>query len=112
MTQSTRWFWLSIFLIFSALLYLLSPILLPFVAGALLAYLGDPLVDRLEKLNISRTLAVVVVFFVLFLLVLPLFLFLIPLVESQIKLLLEKAPGYIDWVMVNLEPTLKKNLRG
>jgi len=108
MTQSTRWFWLAIFLIFSALLYLLAPILLPFVAGALLAYLGDPLVDRMEKLNISRTLAVVVVFFVLFLMILPLVLFLIPLVESQVKLLLEKAPGYIDWVMVNLEPTLQK----
>ncbi len=108
MTQSTRWFWLTIFLITSALLYLLSPILLPFVAGALLSYLGDPIVDRLEKLNISRTLAVVVLFFVLFLLVFPLILFLIPLVESQIKLLLEKAPGYIDWIMTNFEPILQK----
>jgi len=108
MTQSTRWFWLSIFLIMSALLYLLAPILLPFVAGALLAYLGDPIVDRLEALKISRTLAVVVVFFVLFLLILPVILLLIPLVESQVKLLIEKAPGYIDWVMVNLEPTLHK----
>jgi len=108
MTQSTRWFWLSIFLIISALLYLLAPILLPFVAGALLAYLGDPIVDRLEALKISRTLAVVLVFFVLFLLILPVVLFLIPLVESQVKLLIEKTPGYIDWVMVNLEPTLHK----
>ena len=109
MTQSTRWFWLAIFLIFSALLYLLSPILLPFVAGALLAYLGDPLVDRLEKLNISRTMSVVVVFFVLFLLVLPLILFLIPLVESQVKLLIEKAPDYIKWIVDNLGTTLEKN---
>jgi len=108
MTQSTRWFWLSIFLIVSVLLYLLAPILLPFIAGGLLAYLGDPLVDRLEKFNISRTLAVVVVFFILFLLILPLVLFLIPLVESQMKLLIEKTPEYIDWVMVNLEPTLQK----
>ncbi len=108
MTQSTRWFWLTIFLITSALLYLLSPILLPFVAGALLAYLGDPIVDRLERLHISRTLAVVVLFFVLFLLVFPLILFLIPLLESQIKLLLEKAPGYIDWVITNFEPILQK----
>lgn len=107
MTQSARWFWLTVFVITSLLLYLLAPILLPFISGALLAYLGDPIVDRLEKINISRTLAVVVVFVVLFLLVLPLFLFLIPLIESQVKLLIEKTPEYIDWLMLNLEPTLK-----
>ena len=107
MTQSTRWFWLSIFVIVSILLYLLAPILLPFISGALLAYLGDPLVDKLEKFNISRTLAVVVVFFALFLLILPLVLFLIPLLESQVKLLIEKTPEYIKWVMDNLGATLE-----
>ncbi|KAG1660472.1 Chaperone protein DnaJ [Nymphon striatum] len=107
MTQSTRWFWLTIAVISAALLFLLAPILLPFVAGALLAYLGDPLVDRLEKFKISRTLSVVVVFFAGFLIILPILLFLIPLLESQIRLLITKAPGYIDWLMINLEPTLK-----
>lgn len=107
MTQSTRWFWLAIGVIFSALLYFLAPILLPFITGALLAYLGDPLVDRLEKFKLSRTLSVVIVFFVAFLIILPIVLFLVPLIESQIKLLIAKIPGYIDWIMVNLEPTLK-----
>lgn len=110
MTQSTRWFWLTIFIIVSTLLYLLAPILLPFISGALLAYMGDPLVDRLEKWKISRTLSVVVVFFLAFLLIIPLALFLVPLIESQIKLLLTKAPGYIDWLIINLEPLLKETL--
>ncbi len=108
MTQSTRWFWLTIFIVSSVLLYLLAPILLPFIAGALLAYLGDPLVDRLERLNISRTLAVIVLFFVLFLLILPLVLFLIPLVESQVSLLVEKSPSYIAWIIDNLGSTMNK----
>ncbi len=108
MTQSTRWFWLTLLLITGLLLYLLAPILLPFISGALLAYLGDPIVDRLEKWKISRTLSVVIVFFVLFLFFVPFFFFLIPLVESQLKLLMTKMPGYIDWLMVNLEPTLQK----
>lgn len=107
MTQSTRWFWLTIFIVASALLYFLSPILLPFVTAALLAYLGDPLVDRLEKFKISRTLSVVVVFFLIFLVIFPLLLFLIPLIESQIKLLIAKTPEYISWLMINLKPTLK-----
>ncbi len=108
MTQSTRWFWLTVVLISAGLLYLLAPILLPFVAGALLAYLGDPLVDRLERWKVSRTLGVVVVFFVLFLILLPILLYLIPLLESQIKILITKMPGYIDWIMINLEPTLQE----
>ncbi len=107
MTQSNRWFWLTIAIISMALLYILAPILLPFVAGALLAYLGDPIVDRLEKFKISRTLSVVVVFFVGFLVILPILFFLVPLIESQIRSLVDKMPEYIDWIMVNLEPTLK-----
>ncbi len=108
MVQSTRWFWLIASVIFVGLLYLLAPILLPFVMGALLAYLGDPIVDRLEKWKISRTLSVVVVFFVILMVIIPVVLVLIPLLESQIKLLIAKTPGYIDWVMVNLEPTLQE----
>lgn len=108
MTQSTRWFWLAIAVIFAVLLYFLAPILLPFITGALLAYLGDPLVDRLEKWKVSRTFSVVIVFLVIIFILLPVFFYLIPLLESQIKLLVSKMPGYIDWVMVNFEPTLQK----
>jgi hypothetical protein len=44
--------------------YLLQPILLPFVLGGLIAYFGDPLVDRVEARGGSRTLGVVLVFLV------------------------------------------------
>ena len=108
MVQSTRWFWLIAALVSAGLLYLLAPILLPFIAGALLAYLGDPIVDRLESWKISRTLSVVLVFLVILMIIIPVVLILIPLLESQIKLLIAKTPGYIDWVMVNLEPTLQE----
>jgi len=108
MTQSARWFWLTIAVLTASMIYLLAPILLPFVAGALLAYLGDPLVDRLETFNLSRTLSVLIVFFALFIIMFPILFYVIPLLESQIKLLIANTPTYIDWVMVNYEPKLKE----
>ncbi len=59
--------WPLVFAVFAAagvLFWLLQPILLPFVLGALIGYLGDPLVDRFEARGGSRTLGVVIVFLV------------------------------------------------
>jgi predicted PurR-regulated permease PerM len=110
MTQSTRWFWLTVFAIIAFLLYLLSPILLPFISAALLAYLGDPIVDRLEKTRLSRTMSVVVVFMLIFAVLGPLFVFLIPLLKEQLGTLISQLPNYIDAVITNLEPLLQSKL--
>ncbi len=107
MLQSTRWFWLTVLTITLFFLYLLTPILLPFVSAALLAYLGDPLVDRLEKKKLSRTLSVVIVFVLFFIIIAPLFLFLIPLLQDQISTLVYKLPDYINWTVVNIQPILQ-----
>jgi predicted PurR-regulated permease PerM len=106
MTANTRWFWLAIFSVTSILLYLLAPILLPFIAGALLAYLGDPLVDRLETYKISRTNSVVIVFVVVFAFLLPFFVILIPLLEDQLKIFITKVPSYIHWIGETARPML------
>ncbi|WP_298609043.1 AI-2E family transporter [uncultured Thiothrix sp.] len=95
--DSKIWFWLVVLTIATTLFYLLSPMLTPFFVAALLAYLGDPLVDRLENMKLSRTLSVTVVFVVISLIILIFFLFLVPLLEMQIKHLGEKLPGYLDW---------------
>ena len=44
--------------------YQLLPILSPFLVSILLAYMGDPVVDLLERYKLSRTWGVVVVFVV------------------------------------------------
>jgi predicted PurR-regulated permease PerM len=48
-------FWILILAAFLLLLWLLSDILLPFVAGLVLAYLLAPLADRLEKRGIMAS---------------------------------------------------------
>ncbi len=106
MILSGRWFWLVTGSIAVALLYVLAPILTPFLAAAFLAYLGDPLVDRLESWKLSRTFSVVVVFLSIFLLLLLFFLFLVPVLETQMKLFISKVPAYLDWVVTVFGPYL------
>ena len=54
-------FWLLTFLALAGLLWLLSEVLLPFVAGFALAYLQVPLADRLERMGMNRTLAALLI---------------------------------------------------
>ena len=51
------------------LVWLLAPILTPFALAAMLGWLGDPLVDRLERAGRSRNVAVTLVFAAMALLV-------------------------------------------
>ncbi len=110
MTTNSRWFWLALFSITFVLLYMLAPILTPFIMGALLAYLGDPVVDRLERFKISRTLSVVIVFVILFIFMLIFFLLVIPILETQLKALIHKLPEFLDWALQRLQPYLKQDL--
>jgi len=90
------------------LLYLLGPVLVPFMAGALLAYLGDPLVDRLEARRFSRTLSVVIVFSVIVLVLLLILLLLVPMLGQQLGVLITKLPAYFAALQSNLIPWLQQ----
>lgn len=92
------------------LLYLLAPVLTPFFAAALLAYLGDPLADRLEKYRLSRTLSVVIVFVCIFVALTILLLMLFPLLQHQLAYLFDNLPRYIDYIQHNLLPMLAAKL--
>ncbi len=103
-------FWLIATAVFLGLLYLLAPVLTPFLAAALLAYLGDPLIDRLEARRISRSWAVALVFGAILLGLLLLLLLLIPLSAHQFKALVHKLPAYLDWFQTSIVPWLSDTL--
>jgi len=92
----------------ATLVYLLSPILTPFLISALLAYMADPVVDRLEQWRVPRTLAVVIVFILLVLILLLVLLVLFPIFQRQILGFVPKIPGYVDWVEGNAVPWLQQ----
>ncbi|MFO1418984.1 MAG: AI-2E family transporter [Methylotetracoccus sp.] len=108
MTDSTKWAILLGTALTGWLVYLLSPILTPFVAGATLAYLCDPLADRLERLGLGRTIAVLLVFLALTLAVGAALLLLIPALESQIDQLFDNLPRLLQWLRNNAVPWVQK----
>ncbi|MEO8809901.1 MAG: AI-2E family transporter [Rhodanobacter sp.] len=94
---SRRWQLLAICAVILYLIWLLGPVLTPFVAAAMFAYLGDPLADRLERLGLSRTWAATIVFLVLLIVLVGVLLLLIPLIARQVENLIENLPRYGDW---------------
>jgi predicted PurR-regulated permease PerM len=82
-----------------ALIWVMTPVLTPFVASALLAWLGDPVVDRLQKRGMSRNGAVGLVFTLMVLAVILLVLILVPVIQSQVLVLAKSVPDYMEWVV-------------
>ncbi|NOX67599.1 MAG: AI-2E family transporter [Gammaproteobacteria bacterium] len=95
MNSDIRTSWLIAIALTGWLFYLLAPILTPFIAAALLAYIGDPLADRLQKLRLPRTMAVAVVFILTFFAIALLVLLVVPLVQMQVSALMDALPGII-----------------
>lgn len=89
------------------LVWMLAPVLTPFVLGALLGWLGDPLVDRLERGGRSRNVAVALVFGMMTLLLALALLILVPLLERQVKTLISTLPQYRDWFVDDALPWLE-----
>ena len=90
--------WLIAIALTGLLLYLLAPILTPFVAAALLAYVGDPLADRLERLRLPRSLAVLVVFLLTFSFVVLLVVLVGPLISEQVAALMAVLPEVVSQI--------------
>lgn len=101
-----RWQWLILLLVLGGIVYLLSPVLMPFVAAALFAYLADPIVDRLERW-MGRGLAVSLVFLVMTIVVIGFVLVLVPFIERQISSFLTQLPVWVDWFQTRATPWLE-----
>ena len=101
-TDSRNWFLLALLAAVGWLIYLLAPVITPFAISAVLAYFGDPMVDRLERASIwrwklGRTVAVSIVFMLMLALLTVILVILIPLLADQIRLLVERFPQWIEW---------------
>ena len=100
------WFALATLLVAGVGVWLLAPILTPFLAGALLAYIFDPLVDRLEARGLSRTTGTIVVIVLAGLAVFGLLLVALPLFQGQFVELSQRIPAAIELIQTRFLPWL------
>jgi len=100
-------FWLVVLLVTLICVYLLRSVLLPFVAGMAVAYLLDPVCDRLEQWKLSRTWATTVVTVCFVLVCVLVLLVVIPAVVSQIVTFVERAPDYLAAIQRELSALLE-----
>jgi predicted PurR-regulated permease PerM len=108
MTDSQKWLLFSITGLAAWLTYLLAPILTPFVVSMTLAYLGDPLTDRLERYRLSRSLAVTLVFLAMTLIFVLILLWLVPQLERQIGHFIDSLPAYAQFLNEGAIPWLNR----
>ena len=90
-------------------LHFLGPVLTPFLVGAILAYLGTPLVGWAAQRGIARALSTVVVVVLFGLLLNALFFVLVPLVQAEVGLAAKKLPELIAAANARVAPWLQQH---
>ena len=87
-------FWVAALLVSIALIWLLHGILLPFVAGMALAYLLDPIANRIERLGVNRAMATFVMILGLAVALVVLAILIVPVIADQAAAMVDNLPNY------------------
>ncbi len=98
--------WLAAIAGFGLLVYLLRDILAPFLIAGILAYICSPLVDRLMRFRLGRTPATLLVLLLLVGVFVLLLFIVVPLLQKEILLVVQRLPAYLDILRSRLEPWL------
>ena len=91
-------------------LYIVSPVLAPFLTALLFAYLFEPMIDKLQMLGMSRVPTILFVLLLFVLTVVVSVLVLIPLLEQQFVLFMQSIPGMVEWFLQKVVPWLQHSL--
>lgn len=102
------WWGVVILVLLVGLVYLLDAMLMPFIAGMIIAYLFDPIANRFQRWGMNRPLAVSSVFLIIVLVLAISMLIFIPLIVQQIKQLGDSVPGVFEWFENVLAPQMQE----
>jgi predicted PurR-regulated permease PerM len=108
-----RWTIVALILLFA--FYQLVPIITPFLAAAILAYICDPIVNKLsvvgfKQYKLGRTVATILVMTALIALMIGALLILIPLLQQQSIRIADRLPSIINYFRIQFEPWLTAHL--
>lgn len=103
-TQLRSLAWLALSAALALLLWLLAPVLMPFVLAAVLAYALHPLVEKLAARRVPRWLGAGVAVATLMLLALGVVLLIVPVITKQVPLLKEQVPLLLERMNDTLVP--------
>src|SRR5579864_4212915 len=88
-------FWIAIFAALAVVVVVLHEVLLPFVAGMVLAYLLNPVAGRLERLGIGRGLATVAIVVFAVIAVVALTVLVVPVIVRELAYFIDSFPLYL-----------------
>ena len=103
-----QWAAMGLFVLW--VVWLLAPVLTPFACAALLAWMGDPVVDWLQCKGRTRNAAVAWVFAAMALMLAVVLLILVPLIENQVSTLVASLPRYQHWLLGTALPWLEQRI--
>lgn len=100
--------WLAVGVAGLALLWLLSPVLTPFIVAAVLAYALHPAVEWLASRRVPRLVAVVLVEVAMIVSLMLVLLLMVPILSKELPLLREQIPLLADRLNQNVVPWLQQ----
>jgi predicted PurR-regulated permease PerM len=103
--------WLLVLFVTVAVLWLLQDILLPFIAGFVLAYFLDPVADRLERLGLPRIVATLVILTVAVAAVVIGVLIIVPVVADQALKLANDLPQLVKALVARLDEVTPQSVK-
>lgn len=97
-------FWLGFAILFGIALWVFSPILLPFVLGAVVAYLLNPAVNLLGSWNLSRTFSTFIILGGFIVIVFTGLSLVLPIASAELLRLIKNLPAYFNTLWEASEP--------
>jgi predicted PurR-regulated permease PerM len=88
-------FWIAMLAAVVAVVVLLRGVLLPFVAGMVLAYVLNPIASRIERLGVNRLLATIAIIVVAVVIIAVLMVLAVPMIVGEVSYFIESLPLYV-----------------
>lgn len=109
--QKQMGFWLAALAAFIIFLWAFQDILLPFIAGFVLAYFLDPVADWLERRGINRVLATLMIIIAAVLVVVVVILLVVPILGDQALKLAQDLPALLKTLLAKFDAAAPKFIK-